>query len=77
MGIATQDPELRRRLDIKKAAERVYNFLTVSNNELKTFARVTGHKSVHDLSLSDLVTLDRDISDFTGTAYAGMPKNKH
>lgn len=77
MGIATQDTELRRRLNVNKAAERVYNFLNVSNNELKTFARVTGHKSVHDLSLSDLVTLDRDISDFTGIAYAGMPKNTH
>ncbi len=74
MGIATQDKELRKRLDTEKAAERVYNFLTVSNNELKTFARVTGHKSVHGLNLSDLVTLDRDISDFTGIAYAGMSK---
>ena len=71
MGIATQKPELRKRLDVDKAAQRVANYLQAVNNELKTFARVTGHKSVHELSLSSLVTLNRDISDFTGIAYAG------
>ena len=71
MGIATQKPELRKRLDVDKAAQRVANYLQAVNNELKTFARVTGNKSVHELSLSSLVTLNRDISDFTGIAYAG------
>ena len=75
MGIATQKPELRKRLDIEKSAGRVANYLQAVNNELKTFARVTGHKSVHELSLSSLVTLDRDISDFTGIAYAGRANN--
>ncbi|MCY4479718.1 MAG: glutamate synthase-related protein, partial [Rhodospirillales bacterium] len=27
VGVATQDPELRKRLDPDEAAERVYNFL--------------------------------------------------
>ena len=76
MGIATQNPELRKRLDIEKSAGRVANYLQAVNNELKTFARVTGHKSVHELSLSNLVTLDRNISDFTGIAYAGATNNK-
>ena len=75
-GIATQDAELRKRLDVGKASQRVANFLNVSNNELKTFARITGHVSVHDLNLSDLITTDRDISEFTGIAYAGCAKNK-
>ena len=75
MGIATQKPELRKRLDIEKSAQRVANYLQAVNNELKTFARITGHKSVHELSLSNLVTLDRDISDFTGIAYAGAANN--
>ncbi len=76
MGIATQKPELRKNLNIETGAQRVHNFLEAVNNELKTFARVTGNKSVHGLNLSDLITLDRDISDFTGIAYAGMPKKK-
>ena len=43
MGIATQDPDLRARLKIEPAAKRVANFLNTSLEELKTFARVTGH----------------------------------
>ena len=71
MGIATQNPELRARLDVDKAAQRVANFLNVSLEELKTFARVTGHTSVHDLSVTDLVTLDRDIVTYTNIPFVG------
>ena len=71
MGIATQNPELRARLDVDKAAQRVANFLNVSLKELKTFARVTGHTSVHDLSVTDLVTLDRDIVTYTNIPFVG------
>ena len=42
MGIATQDPELRERLHEDAAAARVANFLNVSLEELKMFARITG-----------------------------------
>ena len=71
MGIATQNPELRARLNMEAAAQRVANFLNVSLSELKTFARITGHSSVHDLSLSDLITLNKDIEEFTGIPHAG------
>ena len=71
MGIATQKPELRARLDEDKAAQRVANFLNVSLKEIKTFARITGHTSVHDLSVTDLVTLDRDIATYTDIPFAG------
>ena len=71
MGIATQKPELRARLDVDKAAQRVANFLNVSLKELKTFARITGHTSVHDLSVADLMTLDRDIATYTEIPFAG------
>jgi glutamate synthase domain-containing protein 2/rubrerythrin len=71
MGIATQKPELRARLDVDKAALRVANYLNVSLKELKTFARITGHTSVHDLSVTDLVTLDRDIARYTDIPFAG------
>lgn len=71
VGIATQNPELRARLNMEAAAQRVANFLNVSLSELKTFARITGHSSVHDLSLSDLITLDKDIEEFTGITHAG------
>ena len=74
VGIATQNPELRARLNMEAAVRRVANFLNVSLSELKTFARITGHSSVHDLSLSDLITLDKDIEEFTGIPHAGRAK---
>ena len=69
MGIATQDPELRRRLDIDLAAQRLENFLRVSTEELKDFARLTGNSDVHGLSVSDLCTTSSEISSHTAIAH--------
>ena len=65
MGIATQDEDLRERLHEDAAAARVANFLNVSLEELKMFARITGHERLHDLSVEDLCTVSREISEFT------------
>ena len=75
VGIATQNPELRARLHVDAAAQRTGNFLNVILSELKTFARVTGHTSIHDLNISDLITLDRDIAEYTDIPHAGDPEN--
>lgn len=73
VGVATQNPELRERLKVDAAAQRVANFLNVSLEELKTFARVTGNNSVHGLSLKNLVTTDRDIAEYTDIRHVGQP----
>ena len=65
VGVATQDLELRKRLKIETAAKRVENYLKVSTEELKTFARITGHDDVHDLDIGDLCTINSEISDYT------------
>lgn len=70
VGIATQDPKLRERVKVETSAQRVANFLNVSLEELKTFARITGHASVHDLSVEDLVTVSREISEYTEIRHA-------
>ncbi|MFA6928775.1 MAG: glutamate synthase-related protein [Lentisphaeria bacterium] len=70
MGIATQDPVLRSRLDVEKAAQRVANFLRVSTEELMQFAKLTGYHNVHDLSLKDLCTCNSEISNHTGIQHA-------
>ena len=74
VGVATQNPELRARLKTDAAAQRVANFLNVSREELKTFARVTGNRSVHGLSMDNLVTTDRDIAEYTGIPHVGQPQ---
>ncbi len=70
VGVATQDPELRSRLKIDAAAQRVANYLNVSLAELKTFARITGHSNLHDLNVSDLCTINREISEHTNIEHA-------
>ena len=70
MGVATQDPQLRKRFPQEAAAKRVANFLNVTLEELKTFARITGHEDVHGLCLEDLCTVSREISEFTDIPHA-------
>lgn len=65
VGCATQDPELRKRLHIDNSAQRLANFLNVSCEELKTFARISGHSDIHDLSIDDLCTTNSEISNHT------------
>ena len=69
-GIATQDPELRKRLNVEASAQRVANYLNVTLKELKTLARITGHENLHDLSVDDLVTISREISEYTNIRHA-------
>ena len=65
VGIATQDPALRARLDVDASAARVANFLRVSTEELQDFARLTGNDDVRGLSVSDLCTANSEISNHT------------
>lgn len=63
VGIATQDPVLRARMDVEKSTARVANFFKVSTEELKDFARLSGNDDVHKLSPSDLCTTNSEISN--------------
>ncbi|MDV0443606.1 glutamate synthase-related protein [Methanorbis rubei] len=64
-GIATQDETLRANLSIDEGALRVANFFAVSTEELRVFARVTGHVDIHDLSVDDLATVSSEIAGHT------------
>lgn len=70
VGMETQDEELRKRLHVDAAACRVANFLNCSREELKTFARITGHANLHDLNVEDLCTINREISEYTNIPHA-------
>lgn len=71
VGVATQNPELRARFREEAAAARVGNFLKVSAKELEMFARITGHKDIHDLHVGDLVTVNESIAKYTAIPHAG------
>jgi glutamate synthase domain-containing protein 2/rubredoxin len=69
MGITTQDPFLRANFDMDTAARYLENFLRVSTEELRDFARLTGNNSVHKLALSDLCTTNSEISNHTAIGH--------
>lgn len=70
VGVATQDENLRRRLPREAAAMRVANFLRVSLEEIKTFARITGHDDIHHMNVEDLCTINQEISQYTNIRHA-------
>ena len=47
VGVTTQKPELRRRLQPDISARQLEHFLRVSTDELRDFARLTGNDDVH------------------------------
>ncbi len=65
VGVTTQDPELRARLNVDISAKKLENFLHVSTRELKEFARLTGNNDVHGLNINDLCTTNFEISSQT------------
>ena len=71
VGIATQDPALRARLDPDKAAERVYNFLHTLTIECQMLARACGKTNVHSLEPEDLAALTMEASAMAQVPLAG------
>lgn len=70
-GIATQKPELRRRLDTEAGPTRLANFLTASVTLMSVLARATGKRALADLRATDLTTFDRRTADLAGVTFAG------
>jgi len=76
-GITSQDPELRKRLQPEKAAERLVNFLKAMEEEIKMLTMLSGHDDIHQLSKEDLRAIDVNVAAITGVKLAGSEKNVH
>src|SRR5271155_2033792 len=71
VGVATQDPELRSRLVVEDAAQRVYNFLHTLTLECQMLARACGKTDVHNLEPEDLCALTVEASAMARVPLAG------
>jgi glutamate synthase domain-containing protein 2 len=71
VGVTTQDPVLRKRLDPDQAAERVYNFLHTLTMECQMMARACGKTNVHSLEPEDLAALTMEASAMAMVPLAG------
>jgi CDGSH-type Zn-finger protein len=71
-GVATQRPELRKRLDVDTGAERLARFLEASTQLMQVMARACGHERLSDFNPDDLTTWKRKMSDLSGVRYGGL-----
>lgn len=72
VGIATQKPELRARLPVDIAAERLAQFFTASVELMSVMARAAGHRNLSEFNSDDLTTFKHDMARLTGVAYGGV-----
>jgi methylamine---glutamate N-methyltransferase subunit C len=70
VGIATQNEELRGRFNIEESVKRFVRLFEATKRELETLARINGRADIHDLDVSDLVTLSNEISMNTDIEHA-------
>ena len=71
-GIATQDPELRKRLKVEEGAERLARFFGASVELMKVLSRACGHSALSEFSATDLTTWKREMAHLAGIAYGGV-----
>lgn len=72
VGIATQKKDLRSRLIVDEAAQRLTRFFEASVELMTVLARACGHTHLSEMTLSDLTTFDREMHHLAGIAYGGV-----
>lgn len=72
-GIATQNPELEKRLDLEQGAQRVGNYLNALSDELRMFCRVTGCSDLSKIGPGILAAADRETAEAVGLRGAWLP----
>jgi len=74
VGVATQKPELRKRLDVQIGAEKLARYFGSSVELMQVLARACGRSSLSDFQHSDITTWKREMADLSGVNFAGFNK---
>jgi glutamate synthase domain-containing protein 2 len=72
VGIATQRKDLRERIPVDEAADRLARFFDASAQLMSVLARAAGHDHLNKFNIDDLTTFNRDVAYLTGVQYAGV-----
>jgi glutamate synthase domain-containing protein 2/nitrite reductase/ring-hydroxylating ferredoxin subunit len=72
VGVATQRPNLRARLQVEQSARQLANYLEATVELMKILARACGHGHLSGFRLEDLTTWKRDVAYLTGIPYGGV-----
>jgi len=72
-GVATQKEELRARLQVDVAAERLARFLRASVELMQVMARACGHSRLSEFNSHDITSWKKPIAELAGIQYGGVP----
>jgi len=75
VGVATQNMDLRKRLNIEKSAQQSANFFEALTSLMQVMARACGHDDLQKFIQGDIATWNRDMYHLTGIHYAGNSVN--
>ncbi len=75
-GIATQDPELRKLVDVDAAAQRVARFFDSANKLMQVMARGCGHNHLNQFSKQDIETWHSEMAKLTGIEFSGLMEDR-
>lgn len=71
-GIATQNPDLRQRLNVEKSSVQLQNFLNASVELMQVMARACGHDHLSQFNRNDLATWHHEMALLFGVNYSGL-----
>jgi glutamate synthase domain-containing protein 2/CDGSH-type Zn-finger protein len=74
VGVATQKPELRERLHVQPAAEKLARYFGASVELMQVLARACGHSDLSSFNPRDITTWKRQMADLSGVRFAGVAK---
>jgi len=72
VGIATQKPELRQRLDVQVGAQKLARYFGASVELMQVLARACGHSSLSEFAQRDITTWKREMADLSGIRFGGV-----
>ncbi|MFK5921056.1 MAG: glutamate synthase-related protein [Verrucomicrobiota bacterium] len=71
-GIATQKPELRKKLKVEAAAQQLGNYFAATTELMQVMARACGHNHLNQLNKDDLASWDKSLAELAGIEYSGF-----
>ncbi|WP_108816316.1 glutamate synthase-related protein [Loktanella sp. Alg231-35] len=72
VGVATQKPELRARLDVQLGAQKLARYFGASVELMQVLARACGHNCLSDFALRDITTWKKEMADLSGVQFGGV-----
>jgi glutamate synthase domain-containing protein 2 len=72
VGVATQKPELRARLNVQNGAEKLARYFGASVELMQVLARACGHSDLSSFSHHDITTWKREMAHLSGIRFAGI-----